>query len=827
MGSAVRWVLGSLLFLSACSGGGDGPAHVGGIVMPGQASGSVPVEFSLVDPQSRLFDVTLELSVDGGVTWTAATVAAGSVVTNLSSSPAGVRHTIEWDSVADLGFRITEQVLLQVQPKVAAAAAADALVIQPKRARVRLDNLSAAADQVEYYMIHFGAVDAATVAIAETHDLVILYPCEPTVTRQVIADIQDGIDANDPRDDVIVLGYINVGEDDRTLVLSDAQMLADPRFVGNGTGPRVDPRGAGAAGQPLTGIDPLGLASSWVGYASFYLDDNSLESFGAGDGKPDRNGVTGACYANAGAPAWFDTLDAMLCSAEGITGIRETLTLTYGAGLGCDGVFLDNIDTCAPNAYTGPGDPDQAEFEWTAPGYAAFIDRLRQTYPRSVIMQNRGLFFYDPGLQHYGFTTRENIDFLKFESYRLDNDPSREFDAFYFADNKYNFAPKIQAEAYRPRGFQVLSLGYAEGPGISHNTLLGTSTTGFATLVQDIIEAQNIAGFRHYLYDRAGSIVNEFVRKQADFTDTTPPAWASTYNDSGILPPTPPGMPTPRVGIQDLVAGVESVIVRWDVALDLNPVRYVLYYDDKQLNFTSKSPLKHAKRVLLQPEIGSAYEQGTGPNVYPYEARISGLRKDRNYYFCIRSIDGARNEDQNTVVMSTRTLKTAINMQIDGDFGDWKGVPRIHKDRKDVKSGPDWRDIKVVNDDQNLYVYFKSDDQFNLDGSPTGTTSHMLIYIDVDDDPFTGYAFETLGSELLVRGDSLIAQSKGTFDAGLLQTIPVNPTTSIKKCELSVPLSVIDAAHGSRAAAIRLIFFNDEAGDLAPDSGHISYRIAR
>ncbi len=46
----------------------------------------------------------------------------------------------------------------------------------------------------------------------------------------------------------------------------------------------------------------------------------------------------------------------------------------------------------------------------------------------------------------------------------------------YSPDNLYNYAPKLMAEANRPDGFRVLSLGYAEGPGISYETLFGRST---------------------------------------------------------------------------------------------------------------------------------------------------------------------------------------------------------------------------------------------------------------------------------------------------------------------------------------------------------------
>lgn len=46
--------------------------------------------------------------------------------------------------------------------------------------------------------------------------------------------------------------------------------------------------------------------------------------------------------------------------------------------------------------------------------------RLRETYPDKLILQNRGLFYFNPLLPHYKVTTRGAIDYLLLESFRLD-----------------------------------------------------------------------------------------------------------------------------------------------------------------------------------------------------------------------------------------------------------------------------------------------------------------------------------------------------------------------------------------------------------------------
>ncbi|MCR9248295.1 MAG: hypothetical protein NXI31_24975 [bacterium] len=822
--SAVAGTL--VLTFAACSGGGNTPAAVRGIALSEQSTGHVPVEFELVDPESDPIDVELWFSVDAGVTWRRGTVAADDVAvatTGLASSPTGTTHLLYWDAAVDLGARASTDYLVEVRP-VDTVTQEDGV---PAVAGAMVTNLPTARERVEHYLIHFGPMDASKIAIAETHDLVILYSCHPSISREVVAEIQDGVDANDPGDDVLVLGYVNVGEDERTIGVSDLDLLLDQRFVGDGTGPRLDPRGRGAAGQSLMGLDPRGLPSVGGGYASFYLDDNSLETHGVGDGRPDRNGYTGACYVNLGDPAWFDVLDNMECaSVDGRNGFRELLTTSYGLGLGCDGVMLDNVDTCAPNLWTGPGDPDQAEFEWTAAGYESFVSRLRSDYPDKLILQNRGLFFFHPDLPHYELSPRSNIDFVKLESYRLDSFASREFDAFTFADNKFNWGPKLQAEAYREDGFQILSLGYAEGPGIDHGTLTGSSVTGLATLLEDIVETQERAGYRHYLHDAGGGIINQFVRDNADFTDATPPVWTSTYNDNQPGYPTPPNAPTPRVGIQAVVPESGAVTVRWDVALDLNPVRYRLYYSTLPYSAQFSSIwFSSAATQWLQPAIGTGYAGGVGPGVYPYEGQVTGLRASTRYWFAIRAVDRAGNADDNRVVLSTVTRAAPLAIRIDGSFGDWDNVPwRIFDWRtRGQSAGPDWRLIKVAHDEDYLYVQAQVWDRFQLDGSPRYSSSQFEIYLDVDDDPFSGYRISNLGSELMVLGDELVAQRRGGRNAGVVTQLAFEPRRNVVQCELAIPRAELDRAAGGSTKRIRMLFRDASTGDLAPNYGYLRY----
>jgi hypothetical protein len=511
---------------------------------------------------------------------------------------------------------------------------------------------------VDSWMVNYGPWDASSIAMAQRHQLVVAHPRYGNLTRSLVAQIQQGVDPSDSSDDVKVLCYVSVGEDLRSVNVTDAQARSDPRFAGDGTGPRIDPRGANADGKSLAGIDPRGAPSSGgSGFASFYLDDNSVDCHGTGDGIPDRNAVFGAYFVNAGDPSWFPVIDAMtLDSADGVAGLREVLTTTYGRGLGCDGVFMDTYDTAGPNGWTDCNSYNQSEFEWTAPGFSTFTREVRSTYPGKLILQNRGLFFLDPRLPQYQFTTRGAIDFVLFESYRLDSSTSELWNSYFYPDNRYNVAPKLLAESTRADGFQVLSLGYAEGPSdqMSHDTLLGRSTLGYDDLIEDIRVTEILAGFRHYLTDAKAALVNTFVLDHHSLVDSTPPVWTSSYNDHNPGWPTAPGDPTPRVGVREVVAGSQQLTVRWDVAEDEYPVGYAIYYKSTPFDFSADPQLKTATRVEASPLAPPNYPGWGGPSIVANQAVIGGLTPGQTYYVVVRAFDRspAHNEEQNQVMLT-------------------------------------------------------------------------------------------------------------------------------------------------------------------------------
>ncbi len=634
----------------------NSPPRIVSVQTPPQRFGEMTLLVAHQDEEQDVVRFQIDFSNDSGNTWQGATITQavdGFVV----AAPNGDTE-IQWQSLSDIGFHNVQTVLLRITPLDDQAGES---VIEELAG---MDNLQEALQRVDYYTIYYQKLSEQVITYLENYQLAILHP-EFALTAAQVADVKDGKDPINPGDDVIVLCYISAGEDARTVLLSDEQMLDDPRFTASASqlsGPRVDPRGETAYVErvSLSGIDPLGLPSpGGAQYASWYLDDVSLAS-GNPDGLPDRNRSFGGAYVNVGDPAWYDVLNEMNSQNGEPTGIQQVLAPASAQGLGCDGVFLDTIDVAQPNLFG-----DTSKYEWVAPGVKAFLSKLRNDYPRALIAQNRGLFFFSPDYPHYQFSTRDKIDILLFESFRLDSLPANNYIESNYCINKRYFAPKIMAEAIRPNGFKVFSLGYAEGPEnlATQETLLdtlqGESQFGFEELLKDTNETQDLFGFRHFISNAKIGILNDFVKQRSSLNDNQAPIWSSTYNNI------PCGqdensdlMPTPRVGVQQVVRSENSALLRWDVALDMNLVTYVAYYQDRPFDFTDSTPLGNATRVKLVPELGQKYQQKSGENTYPFEATIDGLDDQLPYYFLIRAVDNsmAAYEDDNQAVLIAMPL---------------------------------------------------------------------------------------------------------------------------------------------------------------------------
>ena len=253
-------------------------------------------------------NITLQVSLNSGLTWR--NMRLDTYIGAVSAASAGTTYNVGWDATNDLGIRSKSAVIRAIARNGnGIGAALSKAVTVPHHDIVR-----AFVRRVDHHATHYGDINAGNIAMAQAHELVVIHAAHiNNVNRGIISQLQQGLDVSDPADDPLVLCYISVGEDLRTAYVSNEQLLADPRFRCDGTGPRVDPRGPQASGQSLLNIDPLGLPSpGGTGWCSFYLDDNSVILNDADDlGLPDRNQIFGGAFVNAGDPLWFGTLRAM------------------------------------------------------------------------------------------------------------------------------------------------------------------------------------------------------------------------------------------------------------------------------------------------------------------------------------------------------------------------------------------------------------------------------------------------------------------------------------------------------------------------------------
>jgi hypothetical protein len=640
------------------------------------------------------------------------------------------------------------------------------------------------------YLIYYGNWTSGQVNYARTnYHLVILHPAS-NITSNQIATIKRGKDnIAGTADDVLVLAYLSIGEDDRN----------GAPFAGDGLGPRVDPRASD--NDPLSSItNIIGLPSSGgTNYASYYLNARDNQT-----GIPDENANYGSYYVNAGAPAWWTVIKAMTKATSGQAGLDEILTTNVGDAFNCDGVFLDTIDTAAPDTWG-------TEYEWTSPGMQALVQRIRTNYVGKLIMANRGLFYYDSNLKTYAYTLRPYLDMVMFESYYSDSGTDAVSPSF--PDNKYDFAPKINAEAGRPDGFSVLAVDYDHTPPQTP-----------AIVNQDYIECLRIQGWPLY---RTNPSLDEPLNTNAAAwlatnADTQPPVWDSTAAQS----PTPP---IPRVGAQEVTVGDQSATVFWDVAHDqTEPVHYNVYYSEgAAMNFQTATKIAH-----VAPSLPASYTLATGPGIYPYAYGITNLKNGSTYFFAVRVEDSATPSHEDTNVVTIAALPGTSgasgayrSIDIDGTFSDWAGTPWAYQGNMDTNP-VNFAAVQFANDTNYLYGHI-------LLYSPYAPFSdyNTHLFIDTDDNSQTGYEVggALFGSEMMIESGFGYDQRDGSFDAGNVSNLgwAIAPAGSGTEFEFRVSLASLypGSARVFGTNAMRLLLQDNRGPELAVETG-IPYILA-
>lgn len=315
-------------------------------------------------------------------------------------------------------------------------------------------------DSSSDYCVYYSSFGENEVLKAQYFDLIVLDT--RYITAEQVLDIRNGFDdLQGTDDDVIVIGYLSIGEQDGQLQ------------QGDGRGPVY--------------WDGSKIVYQNNGYASYYLDDADK------NGIPDKNGIWNSYYVNAGDSAWWMFNYSL---AEDIITINA-----------CDGLFLDVVDTGGPNSWGLP-------YEWTAEGMIKYIEYLRKTYPDKYILANRGIFYFEPALpNHYKFADRYRsaINGLMIESYYAEWDWDKSVGIYnttypYLRDH---FAPLLNVQSHKPDGFNMFILDYLTTGQDGFDSLLDTIVKvserdqGWLTSVSPIyLDTIRFDVFNHHIYDK-------------------------------------------------------------------------------------------------------------------------------------------------------------------------------------------------------------------------------------------------------------------------------------------------------------------------------------
>ncbi|MBT9585006.1 hypothetical protein IV102_16805, partial [bacterium] len=235
------------------------------------------------------------------------------------------------------------------------------------------------------YALCYGAWTPEMIQRAHRFDLVVVHPGDhfDNITPELIGQLQKGKDgqAGTP-DDVIVLAYVTVGEDDKP--------PAGPPPVPRGLGPTFSLNKSwrqARAGYPTRFLDQVSYVFEKNGERR-YGENGKPVTVPGQDGVPDENGVWGSYYVNAGDPEWQKMVLARMARLH--------------TEFAVDGFFLDTLDTASP----------WGNYSYSQPQMASMLQAIRKSYPDRFVLANRGMFLIETHPQSYA----SSIDGMLYES---------------------------------------------------------------------------------------------------------------------------------------------------------------------------------------------------------------------------------------------------------------------------------------------------------------------------------------------------------------------------------------------------------------------------
>jgi len=673
-----------------------------------------------------------------------------------------------------------------------------AATIAPAWAAGPLSGINSSSRYLQYYGIDFSLANLNRML---QYDVVVLSPNALNITPSAIAYLQNnGVK--------YVLGYISIGEESGLVPMVTALTLpADPYA---------------ALGPASYDAYTHTIIPKNAGFASYYVDDEWNGATYVSDGAPDTNVNFGGRFVNpdalwrwvidtqrrGGSPQMLGRVD--LAGLAQIVGPRLNDADTDPThDFGFDGFFLDTLDT------SGPFENSWGYYPWTAPAMQQTVQFIAAQYPTKSILANRGVFFYNhklintrTNIRPYDYNIRPYIGAIMFESHTLDSSLAPNLSP-YFADNVYNYGPKVDAEATRPDGFTVFGLDYAMGR--------SQGMLDFA-YSQAVVENGWSEYISEYSYlDTVGTYAPAVLP-----IDSRPPVWDSVNGSYSLVPMDVPD----RIGVQDLRPGANAseTVVYWDVARDQSlPTHY-------HIDYSSVSALGPFTRLASVP-FSPAHTSTDPAAGFANKFTVTGLTPGTRYYFRVRAEDSALpapHEDSNNVIMSMvagSSSRSAVanpvvwgTITVDGYTSDWSSLNLLGLDANDIANYAgqiDLRSIAMADDYANLYLTLTND-------GPIGPSLSWgyRIFLDTDQSSLTGYRGSLgIGADYMIEGNFIYVYAGTGADFLWAPGTLLATTVQDVYAEYMIPRTVM-----GNPTTLDLVFYGDNsinppsiALDLFPD----------
>jgi len=143
-------------------------------------------------------------------------------------------------------------------------------------------------------------------------------------------------------------------------------------------------------------------------------------------------------------------------------------------------------------------------------------------------------------------------------------------------------------------------------------------------------------------------------------------------------------------------------------------------------------------------------------------------------------------------------------------------------------AGPVWKSVDVRLTSDSLLIHFTSYNSFNIDGSPSFGYSQLNFFLDLDNNAATGFNVARagfVGSDALIQGTGIYAQSAGVWNAGSKGTATASAVRNVNDCVLTVPLSALRSIVAN-INTVRLVGYNDQLGSYYPsERSYLSFSI--